>query len=62
MRFYEIAIKPIKPLKPEQARIAQIKANVERSREQLARERDRQQAQRRSTQGTTGSKKPLAPK
>jgi len=62
MRFYEIAIKPIKPLKPEQARIAQLKANVERSREQLAREKDRQQAQRRSTHGTTSSKKPLAPK
>ena len=62
MRFYEIAIKPIKPLKPEQARIAQLKGNVDRSREQLAKERERQQAQRRTREGTTGTKKPFGPK
>jgi hypothetical protein len=47
MRIDEItAIKPIKPLTPQQARINSLKQNVERDRQQLQAERDRQRKQR----------------
>ena len=49
MRIAEITIKPIKPkppLNPAQARIAGLKQNVERDRQQLQAERDRQRRQR----------------
>lgn len=46
MRIHEIAIKPIKPLTPQQARINNLKQNVERDRQQLQAERDRQRKQR----------------
>ena len=40
------AIKPTKPPSPEQMRITQLKANVDRQREVLQRERDHQKRQR----------------
>jgi hypothetical protein len=49
MRIAELIIKPIKPkppLNPAQARIASLKNNVERDRQQLQAERDRQRQQR----------------
>ena len=42
MRFYEFAIKPIKPLTPQQARISALKQQKERANTQLKAERDRQ--------------------
>ena len=45
MRIDEI-IKPIKPLTPDKLRIQSLQRNVERSRQQLAGERDRQRKQR----------------
>jgi hypothetical protein len=46
MRIHEIAIKPIGPLTPQQARIKSLKQNVERDRQQLQAERDKQRKQR----------------
>ena len=40
------AIKPRKPLTPNQLRVQNLKQQVERSRQQLAGERDRQRRQR----------------
>ena len=39
-------IKPIKPQTPNQMRVTQLKANVDRQKEALKRERERQQRQR----------------
>jgi hypothetical protein len=41
MRFFEF--KPLKPLTPQQARIAALKRNAENARMALKRERDNQQ-------------------
>ncbi len=49
MRIYELVIKPIKPKPPmtlPQARIHGLKQGVERSKQQLQAERDRQRHQR----------------
>jgi len=43
MRFYEFNnIKPLKPLNPEQARIASLRRNVEIAKNSLKRERENQ--------------------
>ena len=42
MRFFEFAIKPIKPLTPQQARISALKQQKERANTQLKAEKDRQ--------------------
>jgi len=44
MRFFEF--KPLKPLTPQQARIAALKRNVDNARNALKRERDNQKRQR----------------
>lgn len=47
MRFYEFAtIKPIKPLTLPQARIANLKRQVDRSKDALKREKDTQRQAR----------------
>lgn len=43
MRYFEFAIKPVKPLTPAQSRIASLKHNVEVARKALAAERKAQQ-------------------
>jgi hypothetical protein len=48
MRFFEF--KPIKPLTPQQARIAALKRNAENARMALKRERDNQKRQRANLQ------------
>ena len=47
-------VKPIKPPTPEQMRITQLKANVDRQREALQRERERQQRQREAERARRG--------
>jgi hypothetical protein len=47
-------IKPIKPQTPEQMRVTQLKANVDRQKEALKRERERQQRQRDAEQARRG--------
>ena len=47
-------IKPIKPQTPDQMRVTQLKANVDRQKEALKRERDRQQRQRDAEQARRG--------
>ena len=47
-------IKPIKPQTPEQMRVTQLKANVDRQKEALKRERDRQKRQREAEQARRG--------
>ena len=43
MRFYEIqTIKPIKPLSPEQARVAALKKNIASAKQRLRSEKGRQ--------------------
>jgi hypothetical protein len=44
MRFFEF--KPLKPLTPEQSRIAALKRNADNARMALKRERDNQKKQR----------------
>ena len=48
------SIKPIKPPPPEQMRITQLKANVDRQKDALQRERERQQRQREAEQKRRG--------
>ena len=43
-------IKPIKPQTPEQMRVTQLKANVDRQKDALQRERDNQKRQREAEQ------------
>lgn len=46
MRIYEIqTIKPVKPLTPQQSRIASLKRNADSAKKQLKLEKDRQQHQ-----------------
>ena len=47
-------IKPIKPQTPDQMRVTQLKANVDRQKEALKRERERQQRQRDAEQARRG--------
>jgi hypothetical protein len=47
-------IKPIKPQTPEQMRITQLKANVDRQKDALQRERENQQRQRDAGQARRG--------
>ena len=47
-------IKPIKPQTPNQMRVTQLKANVDRQKEALKRERERQQRQRDAEQARRG--------
>jgi hypothetical protein len=47
-------IKPLKPQTPEQMRVTQLKANVDRQKEALKRERERQQRQRDAEQARRG--------
>ena len=47
-------IKPIKPQTPDQIRVTQLKANVDRQKEALKRERERQQRQRDAEQARRG--------
>jgi hypothetical protein len=47
-------IKPLKPQTPEQMRVTQLKANVDRQKEALKRERERQQRQRDVEQARRG--------
>ena len=47
-------IKPIKPQTPDQIRVTQLKANVDRQKEALKRERERQQRQREAEQARRG--------
>jgi hypothetical protein len=47
-------IKPIKPQTPDQMRVTQLKANVDRQKEALKRERERQQRQRDAEQARWG--------
>ena len=44
------ALKPIKPPTPEQMRITQLKANVDRQKDALQRERENQKRQRQAEQ------------
>ena len=46
MRIHEILIKPKAPLTPQQARINSLKQNVEKDRQQLSAERERQRKAR----------------
>jgi hypothetical protein len=46
MRFYEIAIKPIKPLTPAKARVRSLQINADRAKEAMRAERDAQRRQR----------------
>ncbi len=48
MRFFEF--KPIKPLTPEQSRIATLKRNADNARMALKRERDNQKKQKATLQ------------
>ncbi len=48
MRFFEF--KPIKPLTPQQARIAALKRNADNARMALKRERDNQKKQKANQQ------------
>ncbi len=48
MRFFEF--KPLKPLTPQQARIAALKRNADNARMVLKRERDNQKKQRANQQ------------
>ena len=48
MRFFEF--KPLKPLTPEQSRIAALKRNADNARMALKRERDNQKRQRANQQ------------
>ena len=47
-------IKPIKPQTPEQMRITQLKANVDRQKDALQRERENQKRQRQAEQARRG--------
>lgn len=47
-------IKPFKPQTPDQMRVTQLKANVDRQKEALKRERERQQRQRDAEQARRG--------
>jgi hypothetical protein len=47
-------IKPIKPQTPEQMRVTQLKANVDRQKEALKRERDTQKRKREAEQARRG--------
>lgn len=47
-------VKPIKPQTPEQMRVTQLKANVDRQKEALKRERERQKRQREAEQARRG--------
>jgi hypothetical protein len=47
-------IKPIKPQTPEQIRITQLKANVDRQKDALQRERENQKRQRDAEQARRG--------
>jgi hypothetical protein len=47
-------IKPIKPQTPEQMRVTQLKANVDRQKEALKQERERQKRQREAEQARRG--------
>ncbi len=48
------AIKPFKPPTPEQMRVTQLKANVDRQKEALKRERDTQKRKREAEQARRG--------
>lgn len=61
MRIHEITtIKPIKPLNPEQARIAELKRQIDQGKERLKREKETQrlarerEAQRKARQRRMG--------
>jgi hypothetical protein len=47
-------IKPVKPQSPEQMRITQLKANVDRQKDALQRERENQKRQREAEQARRG--------
>lgn len=47
-------VKPIKPPTPEQMRVTQLKANVDRQKEALKQERERQKRQREAEQALRG--------
>ena len=47
-------IKPLKPPTPEQMRVTQLKANVDRQKEALKQERERQKRQREAEQARRG--------
>ena len=47
-------VKPIKPPTPEQMRVTQLKANVDRQKEALNQERERQKRQREAEQARRG--------
>jgi hypothetical protein len=47
-------IKPIKPQTPEQIRVTQLKANVDRQKEALKQEREKQKRQREAEQARRG--------
>ena len=49
-----VAIKPFKPPTPEQMRITQLKANVDRQKDALQRERENQKRQREAEQARRG--------